>query len=623
MFAGGYWGKILRVNLTTKTFTIEDLPEQVALDFLGGMGFAVNILYNELKPKIDPLSPENKLVVFPGPFTGTNIPCSSRIAFGAKSPQTGTLGVALSGGHFPAEFKFTGFDGLIVEGKSEKPCYILIRDGKVTFRSAKRMWGSTTSDCQIMIKNDLNDHNVRIACIGPAGENMSRMAAIINERRAAGRKGLGAVMGSKNLKAIVVRGNQEVPVANKDSLKTARLSMAKSMKDSPVLYPQFSKLGTAMVVDHLSAMGMFPSNNWKDTGTNSFEDYIGVAKQEELNVGKEHCYGCPVGCTQQIRVNKGPRTGVIGEPEYESFYSLGSTTGIKDVGEIAASDRLCDELGLDTISAGVCVGFAMELAEKGLLDPKLIEGLDLRFGNADAQYELIRRMAFREGIGDLFADGTKEAARRLGGDAWKYAIHVKGLELPAYDGRGAMAHALNYATAFTGADHNRGYAIQEIFGVPVPYPVDRDTIEGKGKLTKWNQDIGTGACDCPTTCAFMLTIAMPGTITESTAALASALTGLKFTSNDIWTIGERVNNLAKAFNSREGFGREDDTLPWRLMNEALQAGLSKGGIITQKMLDAMLDEYYTERGWDLKTSRPTKEKLQALGLDKAAKELWS
>ena len=622
MFAGGYWGKVLRVNLTTKTFNIEELPSKVAHDFLGGMGFVVHYLYNELPAKADALSPENKLAIFSGPFSGTNIPCSSRVAFGAKSPLTGTLGVALSGGYFPAEIKFCGIDGMIIEGKASEPTYIVVRDGKVTFKSAKKMWGSNTSDCQVMIKNDLGDQNVRIACIGPAGEKLSRLACIINERRAAGRKGLGAVMGSKNLKAIAVRGTFSVPIADETALRKARGVMAKAMKESPVLYPQFAKLGTAMVVDHLSAMGMLPMNNFSTTGTAPVEDNIGVAKQAELHVGKEHCHSCPVGCTQQLLVKKGPRAGVIGEPEYESFYSLGSATGVSDVGEIAASDRLCDEMGLDSISAGVCVAFAMELAEKGLLDSALIKDLDLRFGNANAQYEIIRRMGLREGpLGDLLTDGTMEAARRIGGEAWKYAIHVKGLELPAYDPRGAMAHGLNYATSFTGADHNRGYAIQEIFGVPVPYAVDKDAVEGKGKLTMWNQDIGTGACDCPTTCAFMLTIAMPATITETTASLATALTGMSFTSEDIWKIGERVNNLAKAFNVREGFTRKDDTLPWRLMNEPLSAGMSKGGIITQQKLDIMLDEYYAVRGWDPVTSCPTQEKLLSLGLVNAAEDL--
>lgn len=622
MFAGGYWGKILRVNLTDKTYAVEELDKQTAVDFMGGMGFVVNTLYNELAPNVDPLSPENKLVIAPGPFSGTKVPCSSRIAFGAKSPQTGALGVALSGGYFPAEFKYAGYDGLIIEGKAAAPTYIVIRDDKITFRSAKRMWGTTTSDCQIMIKHDLGDQAVRIACIGPAGERMSRLACIINERRAAGRKGLGAVMGSKNLKAVVVRGTKEVPIADSDALSKARGVTAKAMKDNPVVYGQFAKMGTAMVVDHLSALGMFPINNWRDTGREAYEEYIGVAKQEEFHIGKEHCHSCPIGCTQQLMTKKGPRTGVLGEPEYESFYSLGSATGIKDVGEISAADRLCDEVGIDTISGGVTVAFAMEMAERGMLDPKLCEGINLAFGDADAQYELLRRMGYcEEGLGALFTHGSKYAAEQIGGDAWKYAIHVKGLELPAYDGRGAPAHALNYATSFTGADHNRGYSIQEIFGVPVPYPVDKDEVKGKGILCKWNQDIGTGACDCPTTCAFMLTLCIPGVITETASSMATALTGISFTSDDIWKIGERVNNLAKMFNAREGFGRKEDTLPWRLMNEPLPDGASKGGIITQEKLDTLLDEYYTARGWDPVTSLPTKEKLLELGLTKAAGDL--
>ena len=288
---------------------------------------------------------------------------------------------------------------------------------------------------------------------------------------------------------------------------------------------------------------------------------------------------------------------------------------------IIAADRLADELGLDTISAGVVIGFAMELYEKGILGPEDTGGLALNFGNHEAMVTLLRFMAYRNGIGDLLADGVKIAAEKIGKDSCQYAMHVKGLELPGYDVRGAKAHGLNYATAFTGADHNRGYAFQEIFGIPIPEAVDRLTIKGKGQLTKWNQDVRTATADCPTMCVFLLDMAVPHMATENTAALMEAVTGLVYTPEDVARVGERINNLAKAFNVREGFTRADDTLPRRLMTEPLQTGASKGHLISQGELDQMLDEYYAARGWDPATGIPTKEKLDELGLGDVAEEL--
>ena len=308
-------------------------------------------------------------------------------------------------------------------------------------------------------------------------------------------------------------------------------------------------------------------------------------------------------------------------PEFETLYSFGGETGVDNMDSIIAADRLCDELGLDTISAGVVIGFAMELFEKGILKKADVGGMDLRFGNHQAMVSLLRLMAYREGIGDVLSDGVKSAAAKIGKGSERYALHVKGLELPGYDVRGAKAHGLNYATAFTGADHNRGYAFQEIFGVPVPYAVDRFAIEGKGKLTKWNQDVRTATADCPTMCVFLLDMAMAPTATKSTAAFMEAVTGLAFTAQDVERVGERVNNLARAFNVREGFKRADDTLPERLMTEPLKSGPSKGQLISRKDLETMLDEYYTERGWDLKTGIPTKKKLAELNLGYVAGEV--
>ena len=285
-----------------------------------------------------------------------------------------------------------------------------------------------------------------------------------------------------------------------------------------------------------------------------------------------------------------------------------------NIDAIIAADRLSDELGLDTISAGVTVAFAMELYDKGILSDTDTGGLNLNFGYHESMVTLLRLMAFREGIGDILADGTKAAAEKIGKDSEKYAMHVKGLELPGYDVRGAKGHGLNYATSYTGADHNRGYAFQEIFGAPIPYEVDRFAAEGKGKLTKWNQDVRSVACDAATMCAFLLDMAVPAIATQNTANLMEGVTGLEYTAEEVEAVGERINNLARAFNVREGFTRDDDTLPERLMTEPLKEGGSKGQFISKDDLKQMLDEYYTERGWDVNTGAPTREKLEALGL---------
>lgn len=622
MYKGGYTGKILRVNLTEQTVKEEALSQDVARDFIGGAGFGIKFLFDEVKGATDPLGPDNKLIFASGPFSGTTIPCASRMAVTSKSPLTGAVGMALTGGYFPVELKFAGWDALIIEGKAKEPTYVWIKDGEVKFRSAKKLWGMKTTDTQQIIKNELHDQNIRVACIGPAGENQIKIASIINEWRAIGRKGLGAVMGSKNLKAIAIRGTGEVAVADKDKLKAAKGEMTKAMKESHVLYPAFAKIGTPMVVDHTCATGIFPTKNFMATGEYNPVDKIGVDVQMTRNVGFEACYGCPVGCSQLKLAKTGPYAGILTEgPEFETMYAYGGVTGVENIDAIIAADRMADELGFDTLSSGVTIAFAMELFEKGILTKEDTGGLELNFGNHEAMNTVLKLMAYREGIGDLLADGSKAAAEKIGKGADKYAMHVKGLELPAYDVRGAKAHGLNYATSYTGADHCRGYAFQEIFGIPVPHEVDRFTADGKGKLTKWNQDIRTATTDAPTMCAFLLDMAVVGIAAQNTASLMEAVTGFTYTPDDILQVGERINNLAHAFNVREGFTREDDTLPERLLTEPLKGGASKGHFVSRDELNQMLDEYYEARGWDVKTGAPSREKLEELGLGYVADQL--
>jgi len=614
MYNGGYTGKILRIDLSNQSAKEEVVSEELAKKFLGGVGFAFKYLYDELKPGTPALDKENKLIFAVGPLTATGVSCTSRMAVAAKSPLTNTIACALSGGHFPAEMKRAGYDMIIVEGRAQKPTYVAIKGGKVSFRSAERLSGMETTDTQLFIKEELREQNYRVACIGPAGEKLVPIASIINERRAAGRKGLGAVMGSKNLKAIAVLGARRPPIADPAKFREARRIMNRSMKASPTLYPGHSNTGTPSVVDTTTTMGILAIRNWSATGEINMVPGIGLDAQQAMRITRVACADCPVGCSQVKMATSGRYAGFLTEgPEFETTYSLGSTVGVDYFPAVIAGDRLCDEYGIDTISAGVTIGFAIELYERGILTKQDTGGLELRFGNHEAVIEMLRQMAYREGLGAILCQGTRKAAQQIGKGSEKYAMNIKGLELPAYDVRGAKAHGLNYATAYNGADHNRGYAFQEIFGDPTPEKVDRFAIKGKGRLTKWNQDVRCVTCDCSTLCAFILDMGITKIACQIIADLVTAASGIPFTAEEIQQIGERINNVARLFNGREGFSRKDDTFPKRLMTEPIKAGASAGQLISQADLDAMLDEYYETRGWD-KNGNPTAAKLKELGL---------
>ena len=616
MYKGGFTGKILRLDLTDQKATEEEVSYDLAKDYMGGVGFAFKYLYDEFKPGTGALDEGNKLIFAVGPLNATGAPCANRMAVAAKSPLTNSIAAAFSGGHFPDELKQAGYDMIIVEGCAAKPTYVSITDGQVRFRKASKLMGMQTTDTQLFIKDELRDHNYRVACIGPAGERLIPMACIINERRAAGRKGMGAVMGSKNLKAIAVRGTGKINIADPDMFMEKRKVMLSAMKNSPVLYPEFSKAGTPMVVDVTTGLGILSIKNWSETGQRDMVPKLGASEQDKYIIDRAFCANCSVGCSQVKMAKEGPYAGFLSEgPEFETVYALGSNCGIGYIPAIIAGDRLCDEYGIDTVSAGVSIGFAMELYEKGIITDKDTDGLELKFGNDKAMIEMLHRITYQEGLGAILAKGTKQAAEHFGQGTDEFAINIKGLELPAYDVRGAKAHGLNYATAYNGGDHCRGYAFQEIFDIPVPEKVDRLATKGKGKLTKWNQDVRTVTCDCATLCGFVLDMAVPDIACQNTADLFTAATGISITADNVKQIGERVNNIARLFNIREGFSRKDDTFPPRLMKEAIQGGASKGQRISQTELDEMLDEYYEARGWDM-DGTPTDAKLKELGITK-------
>lgn len=543
--------------------------------------------------------------------------------------------MATSGGHFPAEMKFAGFDAIVISGQAVEPTYLVVKDGEVSFRSAERLWGTCTTDCQIFIKEELGDHNFRVACVGPSGEQRSLIACIINERRAMGRKGLGAVMGAKRLKAIAVRGSGELPIADPRRYGAARRELLKQFKTSPTLYPGLSKYGTSTVVDTACELGIFPANNYSATGLFTPIEEIGYETQAEDIIRRNPCYNCPVACSQVRLARSGQFIGALTEgPEFESSWSLGGDTGVSDVSSLYLADRLCDEYGLDTISTGATIAFAMELFERGIISSEETDGLELRFGNHQAMIEMIHRIARRQGFGEVLADGAVAAARQIGRGSEYYVMHVKGLELPGYDVRGAKAHGLNYATAYVGADHNRGYAAQEIFGSSIPLAVDRFALEGKAELCKWNQVMKTALCDCPTFCAFLLSDGVAflrpteqGLSTELSerrvgdlVELISAATGIEYSARELIDIGERVNTLGRCFNLREGFSRGDDYLPHRLAEEPIPGGPSEGHRTSRDDQDGLLDRYYEVYGYD-RRGVPTRERLRYLELNGVAQEL--
>lgn len=612
---GAYAGRIVRVNLSSLSVKEEALSGELVRDYLGGAGFGVKCLYDEVEAGTPALGEANKLIFAVGPLTATGAPCASRMAVVAKSPLTGAVGMALSGGHFPAELKMAGYDMLIIEGKAKELTYLVIDSSGVRLRSAARFAGMMTLDTQYFIKEQLGDQNYRVACIGPAGERQVPMACIVNERRAAGRKGLGAVMGSKNLKAIAVRGDKSPRIFDAAAFKQARSAMLKHMKESPVLYPEFAKAGTPMTLDKMTEMGIFSIKNWSATGEIDTVPDLGLKAQDTMIITRNPCYDCPVSCSQVKLVTSGPYAGMLSEgPEFETTYSLGSSVGVQYLPAVIAADRMCDEYGIDTISAGVSIGWAMEAYEKGIITREDTGGIDLRFGNHEAVLEMLRRISYQDGeLAVLLGAGTKKAAEKIGRNTIDFAMQVKGLEMPAYDVRGAKAHGLNYATAYTGADHNRGYAFQEIFDIPIPEKVDRHATKGKGILTVWNQDIRAVTCDCAPMCAFLMDMAVPAVACENTANLVNAAAGTSFTPEEIRRIGERINNVARLFNIGEGFTRKDDGFPKRILTEPIRAGNSKGALISQEELDEMLDEYYAARGWD-RDGVPGPEKLSQLGI---------
>jgi aldehyde:ferredoxin oxidoreductase len=596
-------GKMLmRVNLTTGTISREPLNEAWLKDYIGGRGYATKLLYEELPAKVDPLSPANKLVLALGPLSGSNVPTGGRAMAVTKSPLTGFIACSNTGGQWGAEFARTGHMFLVVEGRAEHPVYLWIHDDKAEIRDAGSVWGKDTAVTTDRLLKEVGDDRAKVAGIGPAGERGSRIACIINEKgRAMGRSGVGAVMGSKNLKAVVVRGTGTWSAADPEGLKEAlRVGMQK-IKENGVTSQGLPTYGTAVLVNIINAAGSYPYRNFQSGFMPEADRQSGETLAATLLTGKKACYACPIACGRGTKVGDKEGEG----PEYESTWSLGANCGVVELEPITLANYLCNELGMDTISAGGTISAAMELFEKGILPKEDLEGgPELRFGSGEALLHWLGKMGRAEGkLGRLLAEGSARLCEAYGHP--ELSITVKKQELPAYDPRGIQGIGLTYATSNRGACHVRGYMISsEILGVPEK--LDPWTTGGKAEWTKVFNDL-TAAIDSSGMCLFT-SFALSA---DDYAAFLKAGTGLIGSTEEMMRCGERIWNLERLFNLREGLDPlKDDTLPKRLLEEPLPEGASKGKV---SQVPKMVPEYYKVRGWD-ERGIPTEAKMRELGL---------
>ncbi len=611
---GGYLEKILRVNLSGGKITTEKLKEETQKKYLGGSGLAARILYDELKPGIDPLGPENKLVFATGPLTGTKVPSSGRHLVAAKSPLTGIWGEATSGGFWGVELKFAGFDAIVVEGKSDTPAYLWINDGDAELRDASSIWGKNVYQTEDVIRENLVDAKVKVASIGPAGEKLVKIASIMNDKdRAAGRCGLGAVMGSKKLKAIAVRGTQSVPVEDPEMLNENAKKFREEIKVNSFI-SLLAEQGTNSIVLTMNTMGTLPTQYYRE-GVFEDADKIDGNALMELTIKRFGCYGCPVACGRgRVEVRSGPFAGTSGGgPEYETVAAFGSLCLNSDLGSIIKAGIVCDQLGMDTISAGNIVAFSMECYERGILTREDVDGLELTWGNSEALVKLVEKMGMKEGIGEILSEGVRNASQKIGRGSEEFAMHVKGLETPLHEPKGYKGLGLGYATSNRGACHLRpspqmiemmGEARPELGFDKVAGTYD---VEGKGQVIKGLQDFKT-TLDSLVLCSFIydMYIYFP----HELAKMVTATTGYDFGTGELVRIGERIFNLKRLFNVREGLSKKDDTLPKRFLEEKTTKGPTAGQLVE---LEPMLNEYYEVRGWN-EEGIPTKEKISELKL---------
>ena len=605
----GYAGRVLQVDLTTGKTSVEPLNEDYAKKYIGGIGLGIRMWLDYSKAGVDPFSPDNPLILANGPISGTMWPTGGNgHAFVSKSPQSYGVGEAKAHGSFGTELKRAGYDVVVIKGKAEKPVYMWIDDDSIQLLDASHLMGKSPSDTEDAIRGELGDYYIRVASIGMAGEKLARMACIINDKtRAAGRTGLGAVMGSKNLKAIAVRGTRDITVAKLDEFMEYVKEFHERMKGPAT--QKYRTLGTPENVLVHNSLSCMPTRNYNNSRFEGAEKVSGEVLNEKFVAKIIGCSSCAMRCEHMVVVGEGPYKNTMTRMEYETLWALGPYCGVDRLDAIIKGMELSNYYGMDAISAGVIVGFAMDCYENGILSQAELGVTEAQFGNAEVMVQLVDKMGKREGVGDLLADGAKFAADKIGKDSEKLAVTIKGVESTGYDLRCLKTAALGFAVSFRGADHNRHGA----YAFDVKGKVNRLVAEkGRGKMVRDMEDV-YNLIDSFIVCKFSR-----GTYYKELpdmAKLYSLVTGFEVTADDLKKAGERIQNAARLFNIREGLGRKDDTLPYKVMHDPIpDEGPSKGAFVTQAELDLLLDDYYESRGWT-KEGVPTAEKLKELGME--------
>ena len=603
MFKGGYTGKVLRVDLTRKTHAVQTLDEGLVRKLLGGRGVAAWMYYHEIGPEVDPLGPENKVFFMTGPLTGVRLPSTTKFQLATKGPETRMYLCSNGGGDFGPRLKQAGFDGLVIEGQAEDWTYLAIRDGKVSFGDARPWQGLDSEAALEKLYEAIGEAKAGALAIGPAGEKRVRLAHINVDHRAFGRGGAGAVLGSKRLKGIAVFGGGTIPVADPQAVQKVWKEASKELQTSRANH---KKYGTAQYIEVINELGCMPTRNFQTSYFEGGHEVDAQAMKSRYYLKNFHCFNCPVGCGMVCEVKEGPYAGARARTEFETIGLLGPNCGISDFGAIVAGNQLCDELGIDTMSAGNLVALTMELYERGLISKEDTAGIEARFGNPDALLGIIRLIAERKAIGDLLAEGVKGVVEKH--PEWSpYVLAVKGMPFAAYDPRGFYGNALTYGTSSRGACHNvGGWTIRAELQSG---QYDRFALEGKGKLVMETQD-NRAYVDSLGLCTVVR--GSLGFSNSPTMDILNIVTGHDFTP-ELMHIGERIYNLERLILNREGVGRAEDQLPERIVKEAIPSGPIKGQVLSEEMYNRMLDEYYRDRGWDAQGA-PTPETVARLGI---------
>jgi len=628
----GFCGRMLRVDLTKRKTSVEELSPDLFRDYLGGRGINVRYLLEELSPKVDPYAPENILFISAGCLSGTIAPASSRLTVSSKSPETMLYCKTTSGGHFAPELKLAGYDGIIVTGAADAPVYLSIKDDKVEIRDARHLWGHDVRETDSMLKKETGDPKISSLCIGPAGENLVRYSAVmVNIYRCASRCGMGGVMGSKRLKAVVVRGTRSLRVSNPEKFKTIAYEARSSLKEDQDRWYRYFLFGTQRGLVWANEAGFNPTRNFQTGYINDAYKVGGEYIRERYQVRETGCGSCVINCGTYYEMEESPYGEAYSEgPEWETCNSFGARLGCVDTQWLLKANEFANINGLDISSLGNIVGFAMELYEKGIITKKDTDGLELSWGNTRAIMELFKKIVKREGFGKLLGESIITIAKTIGKNALDYAIHVKGLGLTSCDSRLTKAYALAFAVNPRGGDHLHTEIICQFGATPEHVDIAKRvsgssdgarplSVEGKAKMVKYHEDY-VCASDSLGIC-FFHSLSSHRVTPEIMAKLFEYATGIPMSVGQLEKAGERILTMERIFNIREGMDREDDTLPLRMFEEEIPDGPSKGLTITREELESMLVEYYKLHGWDAEKGIPLKETLKALSIESFSKFL--